>query len=102
MPEKSASLENDWVFGPDVPTTDFFQHRDVRSDSDLEWLINDLIYALERGKFLQWEAVVCHELHLPLIERQRRAIGELLDFNDNPDEKRILYINGIARPAQLW
>jgi hypothetical protein len=102
MVEKSASLENEWVFGPDVPTTDFFLHRDVRSDGDLEWLVNDLIYALERGDFLRWEAVVCGELGLPLTERQRRAIGDLLDFNDAPDEERIVYIDGMARPGQLW
>ena len=72
--EKSASLENDWVFGPDVPTTDFFQHRDVRDDSDLEWLVNDLIYALERGEFLQWEAVVCQELH-PGMAHQNGVFG---------------------------
>jgi hypothetical protein len=102
MNEKCPSLENEWVFGPDVPTTDFFQHRDVRSDSDLEWLVNDLIYALERGDFHRWEAVVCQELGLPLTERQRRAVGDLLDLNDDPDEERILFIDGIARPGQLW
>ena len=102
MAEKSALLENEWTFGPDVPTSDFFQHRDVRDESDREWLVNDLIYALERGDFLRWEAVVCQELGLPLTERQRRAVGELLNFNDGPDDDRILYIDGIARPAQLW
>src|SRR3954467_10094585 len=102
MTEKSASLENEWTFGPEVPTGDFFEHRDVRMESDLEWLVNDLIYALERGDFLKWEAVVCQELGLPLTERQRQAGGELLDFNDGPDEDRILYIDGIARPSQLW
>ncbi len=102
MADKSASLENEWTFGPDVPTSDFFQHRDVRDESDREWLVNDLIYALERGDFLRWEAVVCQELNLPLTDRQRQAVGELLNFNDGPDEDRILYIDGIARPRQLW
>ena len=102
MGERSASLENEWTFGPDVPTNDFLQHRDVHSDSDLEWLVSDLIHALERGDFLRWEAVVCRELGLPLTERERQAIGELLDFNDDPDEGRILYIDGIPRPDRLW
>jgi hypothetical protein len=102
MAEKSASLENEWSFGPDVPTSDFFQHRDVRDEGQREWLVNDLIYALERADFLRWEAVVCQELGLPLTERQRQAVGELLDFNDEPDDDRILYIDGIARPSQLW
>ncbi len=95
-------MENEWTFGPEVPTNDFFEHRDVRSDSDLEWLVNDLIYALERGDFLRWEAVVCRELGLPLTERQRQVVGELLDFSDETDEDRVLYIDGIPRPDQLW
>jgi hypothetical protein len=102
MAEKSASLENEWTFGPDVPTSDFFEHRDVRDEGQREWLVNDLIYALERGDFLRWEAVVCRELGLPLTGRQREAVGELLNFNDEPDEDRILYIDGIPRPRQLW
>jgi hypothetical protein len=102
MGEKCASLENRWVFGPGVPTTDFFQHQDVRSASDLEWLVSDLVYALERGDFLRWESVVCRELGLPLTERQRRTIDDLISFNDEPDEERILYIDGLARPRQLW
>jgi hypothetical protein len=102
MAEKIASLENEWNFGPDVPTADFFQHRDVRDVSDLEWLVNDLTYALERGDFLRWEAVVCHELGLPMTEQQRRGISDLLNFGDDPDEERILYIDGLPRPRQLW
>jgi hypothetical protein len=102
MAEKSASLENKWVFGPDVPTTDFFQHQDVRNTGDLEWLVNDLIYALERGDFLRWESVVCRELGMPLTERQRLAFDDLISFNDEPDEERILYIDGLARPNRLW
>jgi hypothetical protein len=102
MAEKSASLENQWEFGPDVPTSDFFEHRDVRDESDREWLLNDLIHALERGDFLRWEAVVCQELSLPLTGRQRQAVGDLLNFNDEPDGDRILYIDGIPRPRQLW
>ena len=102
MTEKSASLENEWLFGPDVPTYDFFQHRDVRDEGDREWLVNDLIYALERGDFLRWEAIVCQELGLPLTERQRGVVSDLLTFGDESDEDRILYLDGLARPSQLW
>jgi hypothetical protein len=38
MSEKSASLKNEWTFGPEVPSSDFSQHGDVRNVSDLEWL----------------------------------------------------------------
>ena len=102
MTEKSASLENKWEFGQDVPTCDFFEHRDVRDESDREWLFNDLIYALERGDFLRWEAVACRELGLPVTDRQRRAVGDLLNFGDETHEDRVLYIDGIPRPRQLW
>src|SRR3954469_21641330 len=102
MTEKSASLQNEWAFGPEGPTSHFFGHREVRSESDLEWLVNDFIYALERGDFLRWEAVVCQELDLPLTERQRRAVGDLLNFGDETDEDRVLYIDGIPRPDRPW
>ena len=85
-----------------MPTYDFFQHRDVRNVTDLEWLVNDLTDALERDHFLQWEAVVCQELGLPLTERQRRVVGDLLNFGDETDEDRVLYIDGIPRPDRLW
>jgi hypothetical protein len=102
MAEKTTSLENEWSFSPDVPTYDFFQHRDVRDEGDREWLVADLIYALERGDYLRWEAVVCQELGLPLTERQRQAVSDLLNFNDGPDDEAILYIDGIPRPDRLW
>lgn len=102
MSERSASLENEWTFSPDVPTYDFFQHRDVRVAGDREWLVNDLIETLERNEFLLWEAVVCQELGLPLTERQRQAVSNLLNFGEETDEDRVLYINGIPRPDRLW
>jgi len=102
MAEKPASLENEWSFGPDVPTYDFFEHRDVRIEGDREWLVNDLVYALEQKDFVRWEAVVCQELGLPLTDPQHQAVSDLLNFNDEPDEDRILYIDGIARPSRPW
>lgn len=102
MTEKAASLESEWEFGPDVPTYDFFEHRDVRDESDREWLLNDLTHALERGDFLRWEAVVCQELGLPRTDIQRQHVDELLSFSDEPDDDQILYIDGLPRPRQLW
>ena len=102
MGERSALPGERVDLRPDVPTYDFLQHRDVHGDRNLGWLVSDLILSLERGDFLRWEAVVCQELGLPLTERQRQAIGELLDFNDDPADERILYIDGIPRPDRLW
>ena len=51
---------------------------------------------------MRWEAVVCHELRLPLTARQEEALGDLLSFNDDPADDRILYINEIPRPSVPW
>jgi hypothetical protein len=102
MAEKAVSLDDKWSFGPDVPTYDFFEHRDLQNDGDLEWVVNDLIESIERGEFLRWEAVVTQEVGRPLTEPQRHALGGLLNFNDEPSENRILYINGLPRPDRLW
>ena len=96
MAEKSASLENEWVFAPDVPTTDFFQHRDIRSDSDLEWLVNDLVYALEREDFLRWEAVVCQELGLPLTDQTDNPNAQLVRQSWRVNENARVH-----RPARI-
>jgi hypothetical protein len=48
MAEKIASPKKAWVYGPDVPITDFLRHWDLRSGSDLQCLVKDPIFASER------------------------------------------------------
>ena len=51
-PEKPACLEGKWQFGPDVPTYDFFEHRNLNDPGDLGEVLEDFIFGLERGIFL--------------------------------------------------
>ena len=101
-PSRPACLEGKWHFDPDVPTYDLFEHQNPEDQSDLGEVLHNVIFHLERGDFLRWEAVVCKELGLPLTARQEEALGVLLNFSDDPADDRILYIDGIPRPDVLW
>jgi hypothetical protein len=99
---KPACLEGKWHFDLDVPTYDFFEHQNLEDYGDLGEVLENVIFYIEQGDFLRWEAVVCDELGLPLTARQEEALGDLLNFSDEADEDRILYINEIPRPDLLW
>jgi hypothetical protein len=99
---KPACLEGKWNFSPDVPIYDFFEDRDPKDPSDLGEVLQDFLFGLKRGIFLTWEAIVCQELGLPLTEQQAKAIGVLVNFNDEEDEGQILYIDEIPRTREPW
>ncbi len=101
-PTRPACLEGKWHFGPDVPTYDIFEHQDPNDPGDLGEILDNLLFAIEEGDFLRWEAVVCDESGLPLTAKQEKALGGLLNYNDDPAEDRILYIDEIPRPAVPW
>jgi hypothetical protein len=101
-PTKPACLEGRWHFDPDVPTYDFFEHRDPDDHGDLGEVLDDVISSIRRGDFLRWEAIVCDELGLLLTARQEEAVGELLSFSEDPADDRILYIDEIPRPDVPW
>lgn len=101
-PAKPACLEGKWHFDPDVPTYDFFEHQNLEDYGDLGEALENVVFTIEEGDFLRWEAVVCDELGLPLTARQEEALGDLLNFSDEEDEDRILYINEIPRPSEPW
>jgi hypothetical protein len=88
-------------FDRDVPTYDFFEHVDLDDPGDLDEALRSLIYDLESGYFLQWEAVMCQEQGLPLTKKRRQALASLISFGDETDD-RILYINEIPRPSEPW
>ncbi|MCA9941250.1 MAG: hypothetical protein KC418_21565 [Anaerolineales bacterium] len=90
-----------WPIESDVPTNDLFTYRRLDDPAALEWILEDFIYELESGYFLQWEAVVSQEQNLPLTKKQQEALAGLLHFGDEPDE-RILYIDEIPRPKEPW
>ncbi len=101
-PTKPACLEGKWHFSPEVPTYDFFEHRNPDDEGDLGEVLHDVVFWVEEGYFLRWEAIVCDELGLPLTARQAEALGELLSFSEDPADDRILYIDEIPRPDVPW
>ncbi len=89
-------------YEPDVPVNDFFEYLDFSRPGGVEEALENLIYDLESDYFLQWEAVVCEEEGLPLTQKQKQALGELINFGDEWEDDRILYINEIPRPQEPW
>jgi hypothetical protein len=101
-PAKPACLEGRWHFDSDVPTYDLFEHRSLDDPADRDEIIEEVIESLERGEFFVWEAVVSDELDMPLTARQEEVLGDLLNFDDEAVEGRILYIDEIPRPSEPW
>jgi len=90
-----------WEFGPDVPTYDFIKDYRLDEPWGVQEAVEDFIHKMEKGDFLAWEAVMADEQGLPLTEKQEAALGELLDFSDEGDN-RVLYIDDIPRPNEPW
>ncbi len=85
----------------DVPTRDLFEHLNLDDPGDLGRSLDDFIYNISSGYFLQWEAVARREQGLPLTGKQKEALSELISFNDEEND-RILYIDEMPRPSQPW
>jgi hypothetical protein len=88
-----------WEFDPDIPTDDFFDGRNLDELWDLQEAVD--IFVSMIGTFLTWEAVACEEQGIPLTPKQKKALGGLLNFNDEEDDG-ILYIDEIPRPREPW
>jgi hypothetical protein len=101
QPRPDHPLPLKWEFGPDIPTYDFIKDYRLGEPSDVEEAVENFIYKMEKDEFLAWEAVVAEEQGLPLTKKQEAASGELLNFNDEPDE-RVLYIDEIPRTSEPW
>ena len=71
-----------WSFDPDIPTDDFFDGRSLDDTRNLQEAVQNFIFMLEQGEFMTWEAVVCEEQGLPLTAQQKKALGNLLCFNE--------------------
>jgi hypothetical protein len=99
--DKPASLEGQWRFGSDVPTYDFLKYYDG-TPMRLGEALDGIVFYLEKDHFLQWEAVVCRELGLPLTVRQENALASPIGSKERPGEQRVLYIDDIPRPRQTW
>lgn len=83
----------------EVPYYDFFE-RPVKSDYDLEEVLDNYVFSMEMGYFLMWEAVVNKENGIELTEAQEEVFGGLINFGDEEDD--ILYIDECARPNKNW
>lgn len=83
-----------------IPVYDFVGEYDLNSISDVGECLGTLVFSLEEGYFLTWEAVIRDEQGLPLSEKQEEALDGLLSFSD--DEDPILYIDGLPRPNEPW
>lgn len=90
-----------WAFKEDIPTYDFFDGMSLDDIWGLQEAVENFIYKLEKGDFLTWEAVVCHEQGLALTDQQEEALDGLINFGD-PDDEQILYINEIPRLSEPW
>src|SRR5262245_52509872 len=89
-----------WAFDPGIPTHAFFEGRPLTDLWNLQEAVESFVYWLEEGRFLAWEAVVCHEQGLTLTAQQEEALGGLINFGDEDDQ--ILYIDEIPRPSEPW
>lgn len=85
-----------------VPTHDFFENRDLSDEWDINEALDNLVSDLKSDYFLTWEAVICEEQGFSLTKKQKKALGNLIDFGDEWDEERILYINEMPRPSTQW
>lgn len=90
-----------WEFDPDIPIHDFLDEQDALADG-LNDTVRYFLDWLEEGTFLTWEKVVCEEHGLPFTGRQKKALGGLLDFNDDKDDDGSLYIDEMPRPSEPW
>jgi hypothetical protein len=89
-----------WAFDPSISTYDFFDGCPPSDVWGLQEAVENFIRKLERGDFLTWEAVVCHEQGLPLTAQQEEALDGLIIFGDPEDQVR--YINEIPRTSEPW
>lgn len=99
--KSKRATQNQVVLDPDVPTHDFFERINLDKPWGLEEACDNLLYYLETGYFLQWEAVVRQEQGLRLTRAQKEALSNLISFSDEEGD-RILYIDEIARPSEPW
>ncbi len=91
-----------WEFTPDIPTLDFFEGGNLNELWDLQEAVGNFVSMMNDGTFLTWEAVACEEQGIPLTAKQKKALGGLLNFNDEEDDDGILYIDEIPRPSEPW
>ena len=95
------TLQNQVRFDPNVPTYDYFECMDLDDPGYVDEALDNLISDIKSDCFLRWEAVMRQEQSLRLTRRHKKALSDLIWFGDEEDD-RILYINELPRPSELW
>ena len=84
------------------PTEDLFDEYNPDNINNHEEILKELIYRLEKGYYLCWEAVIRNEQDQHLTFRQKLFLSKLISFSDGIDDDRTLYIDERARPREPW
>ncbi len=94
----------EWTFEKNIPTCELLSDLESDNPYELEEAIDDFIFRLESGYFLNWEALVCKEQGFPLTKDQAEALDDLFAFRDEEEDEdeRILYIDEMPRPKEPW
>jgi hypothetical protein len=90
-----------WTFDPDIPTDDFFAGGPLTDLGNLQEAVENFVYWMEDDRFLTWEAIVCEELGWALTAPQKKALSQLISFDEDPADD-ILYIDETPRPSEPW
>ncbi len=90
-----------YCFDRNIPIYDFIEDHNLDTNGWFGECLDNLIFCIEKGYFLTWEAVMCKEQGLPLTKKQIKTLDELISFADNEDEL-ILYIDEFPRPKEPW
>jgi HEAT repeat protein len=92
----------DWNFEADVPTTDFFEARDLDQPEAVVEALEDFVWRMTEDQFRTWEAVIRQEQGLNNTLFLDELADDLLDFDTDHADDRVLYINDIPRYSEPW
>ena len=93
--------ESQACLDPRVPTNDYLEHMDLDDPGYVDEALSHLIDDIKSGYFLRWEAVVRQEQGLRLSRKHKKALSDLIRFDDTEDDP-IWYIDGLPRPSEPW
>ena len=85
----------------DIPKYNYLGDHDLNDHGAIESLLETLQSDFAEGYFLTWEAVERNEQGLPLTNKQKKALSDLVSFNEDGSD-RIFYIDDMPRPDEPW
>jgi hypothetical protein len=100
---KSTADRIDWKRAlRGVPAEDWLDSLDREDGGDIGEAVESLLWNLERGPYLTWEAVIHEEQDLPLSDAHLERLDQLISFSEDEDDPGVLYIDERARPTEPW